>query len=270
MSIQAARVSLTPPLTEADFNLRVQRQSAEDIEVLAPYKVDNAIIMAAGLSSRFLPLSLKRPKGLFVVKGEVLVERTIRQLREVGITDITVVVGYKKELFDYLENAFNVKLMENPAFETRNNNSTLKVVEQELKNTYLCSADNYLVQNIFSPFVYQPYYSCIRANGPTEEWCITTESTGRITDVTIGGTDAEVMYGPAYFDRRFSEQFVRILNDEYDLPQTASKYWEDLYREHLDQLVLFAKRYPEGIIHEFDSIADASAFDSEFIENNQA
>lgn len=42
------------------------------------YKVDNAIIMAAGVSSRFAPLSYEKPKALTVVKGEVLIERQIR------------------------------------------------------------------------------------------------------------------------------------------------------------------------------------------------
>ena len=37
-------------------------------------KVDNAIILAAGLSSRFAPLSFERPKGLAVAHGERLVE----------------------------------------------------------------------------------------------------------------------------------------------------------------------------------------------------
>ena len=70
---------------------------------LAPYRVDNAIIMAAGMSTRFAPISYEKPKGLLNVRGEVLIERQIRQLHEAGITDIAVVVGYKKELFFYLE-----------------------------------------------------------------------------------------------------------------------------------------------------------------------
>ena len=63
------------------------------------YKVDNAIIMAAGTSSRFVPLSYELPKALITVKGEVLIERQIRQLKEAGINEIVVVTGYKKELF---------------------------------------------------------------------------------------------------------------------------------------------------------------------------
>ncbi len=53
----------------------------EGLKSLKPYKVDNAIIMAAGFASRCAPLSYERPKGLFKVRGEVLIERQIRQLR---------------------------------------------------------------------------------------------------------------------------------------------------------------------------------------------
>ena len=60
------------------------------LAALAPYRVDNAVIMAAGMSSRFAPLSYEKPKALLKVKGEVLIEREIRQLQAAGIdcTDI--------------------------------------------------------------------------------------------------------------------------------------------------------------------------------------
>ena len=54
------------------------------------YKVDNAVIMAAGTASRFAPLSYERPKALIEVKGEVLIERQIRQLQEAGISEIII------------------------------------------------------------------------------------------------------------------------------------------------------------------------------------
>ena len=53
------------------------------------YKVDNAIIMAAGTSSRFAPLSYEMPKALIEVKGEILIERQIRQL-PVSYTHLTL------------------------------------------------------------------------------------------------------------------------------------------------------------------------------------
>ena len=63
-------------------------------DALENYKVDNAVILAAGASTRFIPLSLEQPKGLFEVKGERLIERQIKQLKDAGIDDITVVVVF--------------------------------------------------------------------------------------------------------------------------------------------------------------------------------
>ena len=85
------------------------------------FKVDNAIILAAGLSSRFAPLSFERPKGLAVVNGERLIERQIRQLIDAGIEEIVVVLGYMKEQFEYLQSKYtNVKLIYNPDYKVRN------------------------------------------------------------------------------------------------------------------------------------------------------
>ena len=72
-------------------------------------RVDNAIIMAAGTSSRFAPLSYEKHKAMTVVKGEVLIERQIRQLKEAGVPQILIVTGYKAEQFDYLMDKYGVE-----------------------------------------------------------------------------------------------------------------------------------------------------------------
>ena len=102
----------------------------------------NAIIMAAGTSSRFAPLSYEKPKGLLEVKGEILIERQIRQLHEAGIHDITVVVGYKSEMFRYLEEKHNVRLVLNEDYNIYNNTSSIIRVIDQLADTYICSSDN--------------------------------------------------------------------------------------------------------------------------------
>jgi len=236
-------------------------------EALSPYKVDNAIIMAAGLSSRFAPLSYEKPKGVLTVRGEVLIERQIRQLQEAGITDITVVVGYMKEAFFYLEDKFGVTIRVNAEYSVRNNNSTLMLVREKLGNTYVCSSDDYFTENVFEPYVFEAYYPGVFFAGETNEYLLDTARDGRITGVTIGGRDKYGMLGHVYFDRAFSETFVRILVDEYDRPETAGKLWEDIYRAHLDELRMVMRPYEPGVIYEFDSIADLKEFDHDFIEN---
>lgn len=106
-------------------------------EALHPYKVNNAIILAAGLSSRFAPISYEKPKGLLRVRGEVLIERQIEQLHEAGIQDITVVVGYKKAYFFYLESKYGVSIVVNNEYASKNNHSSLYCVRNRLANTYI-------------------------------------------------------------------------------------------------------------------------------------
>lgn len=234
---------------------------------LEPYKVDNAIIMAAGISSRFAPISYERPKGTLKVHGEVLIERQIRQLKEVGITDITVVVGYKKEYFFYLADEFGVEIVVNDDYVNRNNNGSLYLTRQKLANTYVCSSDNYFAQNPFEPYVYKAYYSASYVEGETDEWCIETGAADRITGATIGGSNAWVMMGHAYFDRAFSTRFRQILEDEYERPETEAKLWESMYLDHIDELEMVIRKYPAGVIYEFDSIDELRTFDPNFIEN---
>ncbi len=237
------------------------------IAALAPYKVDNAVILAAGLSSRFAPISYEKPKGLLKVRGEVLIERQIEQLLAAGITDITVVVGYKKEYFFYLEDKFGVSIVVNPDYASRNNSSSIKRVEDRLGNTYICSSDDYFTENPFEPYVWKAYYAVEYAEGPTTEWCVTTGAHDRITAVTIGGTDAWYMIGHVYFDRAFSAAYVPLLDAVYDNPATVDKLWEHIYLDHIKDLDMMARRYPAGTIFEFDSLDEVRAFDPLFLEN---
>lgn len=243
------------------------RLTAKGLAALKPYAVDNAIILAAGLSSRLAPISYERPKGLLRVRGEVLIERQIEQLHAAGVHDIVVVVGYKKEAFFYLEDKYGVRIVVNRDYAERNNSSSMMLVREILGNTYICSSDNYFEENPFEPHVWKAYYAAQLFEGPTDEWCLTTGAHGRITKVEVGGADAWCMVGHAYFDHAFSERFREILEAEYDLPETRGKLWEDLYAEHVRELDMRIRKYDPPIIHEFDSLNELRVFDPLFLEN---
>lgn len=234
------------------------------------YKVDNAIIMAAGLSSRFIPISYEKPKALVEVRGEILIERQIRQLKEKGIEDIIVVLGYKKEKFMYLEEKFGVKLIENTEYASRNNNSTIKAVENYLGNSYICSADNYFIENPFEKEVEEAYYSAVKINGNTDEWCIEYDSDNWIVDVKVGGNDAWCMLGHVFWTKEFSQKFIEILNNVYDNEETKDKLWETIYLENIDELKLKIKKYPKDYIYEFDSLDELREFDLSYLDNTRS
>lgn len=237
---------------------------ADAKKALEPYRVTNAVIMAAGLSNRFVPLSFEKPKGLLKVKGEVLIEREIRQLREAGIASITVVVGYMKELFKYLEEAFHVELVVNEDYDRCNNTSTLMKVRDRLDNTYICSSDNYFSQNPFEPYVYQAFYAAVYGKGETNEYCLQTDEQGMISSVAIGGSNAWYMLGHVYFDRDFSRRFVKILESEYRESRTKAELWENMYMRHTAELPLYIRKYPTGVIYEFDTLEELRAFDETY------
>lgn len=66
-----------------------------------------AVILAAGFGMRMVPINTEMPKGLLEVNGEALIERIIKQLHEVGIKEIYVVVGFMKEKYEYLIDEYN-------------------------------------------------------------------------------------------------------------------------------------------------------------------
>ena len=239
-------------------------------EALEPYRVQNAVIMAAGMSSRFAPLSYEVPKGLLKVKGERLIEREIEQLQEAGIEDITVIVGYLQEKMFYLAEKYGVKIVVNNDYYKYNNCSSLMLVRDQLSNTYICSSDNYFVENPFEKYIYRGYYSTIFVEGETDEYCATEDSNNMIVDIQIGGKNTWAMVGHVYFDRAFSEKFVEILEKEFKHEPYKEQLWEDYYTRNVHELHLEARHYSADIVKEFDSLDELRQFDARYLMNSNS
>ncbi len=251
-------------LLKRDFTV-----TPKGLKALEPYRVRNAVILAAGMGRRLAPLSFERPKALFRVRGEVLVERLIRQLHESGIEEVYLVVGPMKESFYYLEDKLGVHIIETREYAVRNNHASLFAAREHLGRTYVCSSDQYYEQNLFNTYEY-------RSN------CVTSYTCGGETDAKmafelgvqnriLGVADEEGMAwrmnGPAYFDDEFASKYSHILEDEYELPETYGKLWESIFVEHLGELKMRARRVDASSIHEFHQLSDLSTFDADFMEN---
>ena len=234
------------------------------------YQVDNAIIMAAGTASRFAPLSYERPKALIEVKGEVLIERQIRQLKEAGIHEIVIVVGYMKEQFYYLQDKFGVIIVENDDYLNRNNNGSIWAARKYLRNSYICSSDNYFSENPFETDVDDAYYAAIYADGETKEWCMTEDEEGYINSVTVGGSNAWFMLGHVFWTETFSQQFLEILEKIYNDPETVNVLWETIYMNHLDTLKMKIRKYNQDVIFEFDTLDELREFDESYITDTRS
>lgn len=230
----------------------------------------NAIILAAGKSSRFAPFTYEKPKGLFRVKGEILIERQINQLREAGIEEIYVVVGYMKEKFFYLEQKFpGLSLIVNNEFGKKGNLYTVYIARQYLADTFICCADHYFTTN---PFLFpntenKSWRACTYETGKFREFAVTVSDAGVITETSIGGTDSLAQVGCAYMNSNFSKKFREYMEAEINDFGVASMFWEEFYGKHINQLTFYCREFPVGSIIEFDNIDDLRSFDSEFLLN---
>lgn len=233
-------------------------------------KIDNAIILAAGMSSRFVPFNYELPKGLLEVKGEVLIERQIRQLHEKGIHEIIIVVGYMKEKFEYLKEKYGVIFVETDDYEKKNNHASVYAARKYLKNTIITSSDLYFTKNIFQTYAYDAYYCTVFMPGKTAERGIETDLDDRILKTMYGDKcyDIWVTLGYAYFSKRFSDNFTKIMEKEFDLPETNNKFWADIQDEHLEELFMYAKRVNSDTIYEFDSLEELREFDTKYLYNS--
>jgi len=235
-------------------------------EAMKPYKVDNAIIMAAGISSRCLPLSNVIPKGLFKINGEILIEREIEQLKASGINQIILVVGYLKELFFYLKEKYDIIIIENSEFNTKNNIHSLYLARDYMKNSYICCSDNYFTENVFSDYVYDSYYACKYSDSYVDEFCITKMDGDYIKEVIRGGEKKWYTMGEAYFNKSFSAKFIELLNSEYHDTAIHKMLMDDYHIKHINVLKLCKKEYGNDKVYEFDTLQEILDFDKDFFK----
>lgn len=231
-------------------------------EALSPYKVDNAIIMAAGRSRRCMPLSNYLPKGLFEIKGDTMVERQIKQLHDAGIKQIIIVVGYLKE--KYYEMAKKYKdliVIDNTEWEEKNNISSIYAAKDYLKNSYICCSDNWFAHNVYCDYVYDSYYACKYTDEFLDEYCVkSTDKEGYMTSVKKGGEKCWYTIGEAFFNKEFSAKFVDYMVKEYYDPEVKYMLWDDFQIRHIDDLKLKVKGYSDDECKEFDTTEDILQF----------
>lgn len=229
----------------------------------------NAIILAAGRSSGFAPFIYEKPKGMFKVKGQILIERQIEQLKAAGIDEIYVVVGYMKEKFFYLEQKYGVKLIANNTFLTKNNILSLYVAREHLNNTFICCADQYFVHNPFNDNNERniSYRACMQIDTKFSEFAVKVDENNRINNFSVGGSNSLAMVGHAYVNSDFSKKIVSLLEQEINDFGTGNMFWEEFYGKHIDELDMYAKRYNKYFGFEFDCVEDLMRFDAEFLLN---
>ena len=130
-----------------DEDMQLTEKAEKEFDSKRP---QNAVILAAGFGMRMIPINMEVPKGIIEVRGEALIERLIRQLHEAGVHQIDIVVGFMKEQYEYLIDKYQVNLVYNGEYATKNNLFSLKKVIHKIGNTYILPSDVWCSSNPFS------------------------------------------------------------------------------------------------------------------------
>ena len=196
-------------------------------EALEPYRVRRAIFIAAGFSSRLAPITLNTPKPMIRVNGKRIIETMLDAVEAAGIPEVVIVRGYMGEEFDLLRYKYpHIQFVENPLYNEYNNISSAMCVRFLMENAYVMDAD--LILN--NPGVIRRYeYSSNLLAFPverTDDWCVTTDKSGYVDSVSMGGLNGYRMVGIFYWSQADGARLAEDLSAVYQSPGGKERLWE--------------------------------------------
>lgn len=221
------------------------RPTMKAITELKEKTPQRAIILAAGFGMRMVPINMEMPKGLLEVNGEPLIERIIKQLHEVGIKEIYIVVGFMKEKYEYLIDEYGVELIVNSEYAAKNNLHSLKLVKEYLENSYIIPCDIWCDRN---PFHRHELYSWYMVSD-----LVDNESNVRVNRkmelVTVPETSGgNAMIGICYLVKEDADIVEKRVDELCRNQRFDGSFWEEtLY--HKDRMIVSAR-----VVHSTDVV----------------
>ena len=196
-------------------------------QAMEPYRVKRAIFIAAGFGSRLVPITLNTPKPMIRVNGKRIIETMLDAVVAAEIPEIIIVRGYMGEEFDLLRYQYpKIQFVENPLYNEYNNISSAMCVRFLFQNAYVMDAD--LILN--NPGIIRKYeYSSNLLAFPverTDDWCVTTDRSGYVNSVSMGGVDGYRMVGIFYWSKEDGARLADDLSAVYQSPGGKERLWE--------------------------------------------
>ena len=211
-----------------------------------------AVILCAGMGTRMYPFTKDIHKSMIKIKGKAIIEHTIEYLKSKDIHDITIVVGYKAEQFEYLKEKYNIETRVSTLYETHNNYTSMQLVLDKLEDCLVLEGDLYIIDD-FIPKIDKTkdqYFSQKITHGLELGFEI-RESDNRILSVTNDSTTGWALIGIFYMTKKLAS----IVGNEFK-KCSQNDYWDDALWRIMDEHSLYANKCETPVIEELDKIED--------------
>ena len=232
------------------------------------FTVKDAIIMAAGRGSRMRELTETTPKPMLKVNGKRMIDSCIEGLLANGIKDIIIVVGYLKERFQEVADEYpEVRLVENPYYETANNISSIYVVREYLEDVMIIEGDQFFLNgSVFWTEFEHSGYNAFYSRKPTTEWVVETDETKRILSCSDHGADeGYVMYGVSRWSKEDGRKLAKWLEYEFEVKQNKDVFWDHIpLFLHADDFEIYVSPTENKSHVELDSVEEIAALDPSY------
>lgn len=216
----------------------------------------NAIILAAGYGMRMVPINTEIPKGLIEVNGQKLIDRLIEQLHEAGITDITVVVGFMKEKYEYLIDTYNMKLIVNVDYSRKNSLHSFKLALKNLSNTFVIPCDVWSEKNLFLIEDKSSWYM-VTDEIIKESHVLMNEGNELIRVPSFGNH----MIGISYIDSMDSEWLKKRITELSQDELYDNAYWEEALYDH-SKMRIQGRKVSSSSVYEINTYEQLRELDS--------
>lgn len=243
-----------------------------------------AIILAAGMGKRLKDLTADKTKCMVEVNGVPLIRRMLRQLEQLNLDRIVVVVGYKGDLLKNYMMSLSIKTplvyVENEIYDKTNNIYSLALAKEYLleQDTILLESDLIFEDSILHSLIEDPRDTLALVD-KYESWMDGTvvklsendEITAFVPGEKFVFEDIPQYYKTVNiykFSREFSRsQYVPFL-EAYSTALGNNEYYEQVLRvlTLLDNSRIRAKRVEGQKWYEIDDIQDLDIAASIFTE----
>lgn len=225
-----------------------------------------ALILAAGAGTRLAPITKHYPKALVQVNGKPIIIKQIENLHENGITDITIISGYKSDILkqEIYRRWKEINVVESKDYAVTNNMFSAYLGRDMFYNEafLMMNADVFFDESVITELFHCPYADAIVTDigAYLEESMKVIEKDGRLVEISKT-VRPEAALGASIDVYKFSAEGSRAFFDkcaEYIEIKGERKMWSEVALNDILGEIVFRACPLKGRWFEIDTYEDLS------------